>query len=194
MSATVHRDGAPHVGATAVPGVDWDMLTTGAVLIVENTLLADTTVMGDEVRIIAEAPTIQVTHFSSLDIRARDISTITITGESLTEATAVSEPTGLSEIAPGKMTIFPNPALGGRAQVSFRIDVETPVGQPVYLAVFDVTGRLVRTLESGSMLSGAGSARWDGLDNAGRPVAPGTYVFRLESGRHSQAARVILVR
>ncbi|MBK7188689.1 MAG: hypothetical protein IPH86_08470 [bacterium] len=52
--------------------------------------------------------------------------------------------------------------------------------QHAVLAVYTVDGRLVRTLLDGSLPAGAQTAHWDGTGgNDGRPVAPGTYLYRL---------------
>jgi len=56
-----------------------------------------------------------------------------------------------------------------------------PTGaQTVRLDVFDERGRRVRTLVDQHPGEGPQSVRWDGRDVAGRPVASGSYVARLE--------------
>ena len=50
------------------------------------------------------------------------------------------------------------------------------------LEVYDLTGRRVRVLVDGGETAKRGSAVWDGLDDAGRRVAPGSYLLRLEAG------------
>ena len=58
------------------------------------------------------------------------------------------------------------------------------------LAVFDIAGRQVRRLR----LSGSASpVTWDGTDENGGRVAPGTYLLRVD-GRRSTAGRVTIVR
>lgn len=49
----------------------------------------------------------------------------------------------------------------------------------VRLHVFDVAGRLVRTLVDGHTTAGGHVARWDGRDDNGRGVASGRYYYRL---------------
>lgn len=65
----------------------------------------------------------------------------------------------------------------------------------VRLTVHDLGGRLVRTLADGRLLSaGPHAADWGGVDGAGRPVAAGVYICRLEAGGVVDRTRMVLVR
>jgi hypothetical protein len=50
------------------------------------------------------------------------------------------------------------------------------------LGVFDSRGRRVRVLRTGRFEEGAWGEVWNGLDDKGSPVTPGTYSFRLFAG------------
>jgi len=52
----------------------------------------------------------------------------------------------------------------------------------VSLVVFDVEGRLVRTLVDGTLPEGRRTVPWNGLDDGGRSVSPGVYFSRLRFG------------
>jgi N-acetylneuraminic acid mutarotase len=65
---------------------------------------------------------------------------------------------------------------------------------PAKLAIYNTTGQLVRTLVDGSIEAGAHEIRWDGMDNAGRSVASGVYIYRLQSSDRVAAKRLTLVR
>jgi hypothetical protein len=84
----------------------------------------------------------------------------------------------------------PNPF---NPRTEIRFDLSEPV--PVRLLIYDVQGRLVRTLEGGSVKS-AGRHRsvWDGLDDRGAPVSSGVYFCRLEAGDYAEANRMALIR
>ncbi|MGD9547818.1 MAG: FlgD immunoglobulin-like domain containing protein [Candidatus Krumholzibacteriia bacterium] len=72
---------------------------------------------------------------------------------------------------------------------------ELPAQEAVSLHVFDLQGRLVRTLLSGQVVSqGRHEAHWDGRDDSGRQVASGTYFFRLEAGGQVEAKRAVLIK
>ncbi len=83
----------------------------------------------------------------------------------------------------------PNP-FNPRTTIGFYL----PDGGPVRLSVFDVAGRLVRTLVAGSMPRGSHEAVWDGRDSSGRTVASGSYLARLEFGGMVETVRMGLVR
>jgi hypothetical protein len=55
--------------------------------------------------------------------------------------------------------------------------------QDVRLRIYDVSGRLVRTLVNGSKEPGPYTAIWNGRDELGRSVASGNYFARIEMGR-----------
>ncbi|MFN0152073.1 MAG: choice-of-anchor B family protein [bacterium] len=62
------------------------------------------------------------------------------------------------------------------------------------LAVYDLSGRLVRTLVEGNRPVGPAIAQWDGEDNRGRRVAAGTYLYRLETPDGAQARKITVLR
>jgi hypothetical protein len=64
----------------------------------------------------------------------------------------------------------------------------------VRLTVHDVRGRLVRVLRDGSLPAGRHTERWDGRDAAGREVASGTYLLRLETADARAERKMVLVR
>lgn len=62
------------------------------------------------------------------------------------------------------------------------------------LAVFDLAGRLVRTLVDESMAAGGHEVVWDGRDASGREVGSGTYQARLSFGGRVEVVRMVMVR
>jgi len=69
-----------------------------------------------------------------------------------------------------------------------------PLDADVTLRVYDVRGRLVRTLVDERQTAGARAATWDGRDDRGASVASGAYVYRLQAGEVSLQRRMMLVR
>ncbi len=55
-----------------------------------------------------------------------------------------------------------------------------PTNQPVNLSIYDLSGRLIRTLVDELKEPGYYSVHWDGEDNAGRQVSTGIYLYRLQ--------------
>lgn len=64
----------------------------------------------------------------------------------------------------------------------------------VRLDVFDLGGRLVRTLVEGSRTKGAHQATWDGRDDEGRSLPSGTYICRMSTGGRTAGLKMTLVR
>jgi len=75
------------------------------------------------------------------------------------------------------------------------ISFDLPHQANVSLRIYDLTGRLVRTLLSNKVAgSGRNNVVWQGRDEAGRQVSSGVYFCRLEAGRYSESMRMVLVR
>jgi hypothetical protein len=64
----------------------------------------------------------------------------------------------------------------------------------VNLRVYDVLGRLVRTLVQDAMPAGTFEVQWDGRTAAGAQVASGIYFYRLETDRGQQVRNMVLVK
>ena len=69
-----------------------------------------------------------------------------------------------------------------------------PATQGVRLNIYDVQGRLVRTLLDEVRAAGANQVNWNGRDQAGRAAASSTYFARLESGGMTSVKPMVLVR
>jgi hypothetical protein len=93
--------------------------------------------------------------------------------------------------APSGIEAWPNVLrAGATTSVRYRL----PGAAAGSVRLFDVTGRLVRVLGREPLAPGAHALVWNGTDNSGRAVAPGTYFARLESTAGSSVARILLVR
>ena len=66
--------------------------------------------------------------------------------------------------------------------------------QHVNLAVYNVTGQLVRLLQSGDMETGRHEIIWDGTDDNGHGVASGVYFYKLTTEDHTEAKKMMLVK
>jgi len=84
---------------------------------------------------------------------------------------------------------YPNP-FNPRSTVVF----EVPAAGRVRLEVYDIAGRLVRTLLDADLPAGSHQASWDGNDSAGRGVASGSYSARLVVGGETLTSHLSLVR
>jgi hypothetical protein len=83
----------------------------------------------------------------------------------------------------------PNP-FRGTAAIRYTLAAPTHVT----LSIYDVSGRLVRTLVDGAMDKGENSSTWDGADNAGNRVGGGIFWMQMstENGYTSSKKMVVL--
>ena len=83
----------------------------------------------------------------------------------------------------------PNP-FGARTAIRF----DLPGPARVKLAVFDVEGRVVRTLTEGLWQAGRHSVAWNGKDEAGKHVSPGLYFVLMQAAEFSDMRKMMLLR
>jgi hypothetical protein len=83
----------------------------------------------------------------------------------------------------------PNP-FSGETTLRFSVSAAAS-GAPSEVAVYDVAGRMIRSL--GQCAAGAAeqSVAWDGTDRLGRPVGPGIYLLRVTAGGTSASRKVV---
>jgi len=82
----------------------------------------------------------------------------------------------------------PNPVGSGTV-----IRYTTSAPGAVRLSVFDLSGRHVRQLVNGMAGAGQHAIEWNRLDDAGRRVPPGVYLYRLSAGGLTEAKRVVVL-
>jgi hypothetical protein len=88
-----------------------------------------------------------------------------------------------------RLSSAPNP-FNPATTIAFAVDRAGPVS----LRIYDVRGALVRTLVDGTRPPGVHEAAWDGTDDAGRPVASGTYLYELVADGRRLVEKLSLVR
>ncbi|MCP4574059.1 MAG: hypothetical protein GY838_16995 [bacterium] len=83
----------------------------------------------------------------------------------------------------------PNP-FNPTTTISFEMEQDGPC----HLALYDLQGRLVRTLVMEDRRAGPGEAVWDGLDAQGSRAASGVYLARLRAAGVADLMKVTLVK
>jgi hypothetical protein len=102
---------------------------------------------------------------------------------------------GVAEEASRIFALLPNAPNPFCASTVVRFSL--PSRSPADLRVFDVRGRLVRTLvssESGELEPGIHTLAWDGRDDSGERVASGMYFTQLAAAGRSATIKTILLR
>lgn len=95
---------------------------------------------------------------------------------------------GTAPLAAGLEQNAPNP-FNPYTVIRYRL----PEAAQASLRIYDVQGRVVRTLVEGPLAAGEGIAAWDGKDDAGRGVTAGVYFYRLETERGENASRKMIL-
>jgi hypothetical protein len=103
--------------------------------------------------------------------------------------TGTDDPVPGVPAATGLLPAWPNPF-----NPATNIPFELSAGGHVGLAVYDVSGRMIRTLCDGIFEAGIHTVAWDGRDDSGRQVSSGVYFCRLRTGVYTASSRLVLLR
>ncbi|MCB1184235.1 Omp28-related outer membrane protein [bacterium] len=100
---------------------------------------------------------------------------------------------GVADRVPGALTVrdnVPNP-FNPRTLIRYRV---ADGGAPVALRIYDLQGRLVRTLVDRPRTAGEHGVVWDGRDDGGRALPSGTYFCRVAQGGATANLKMTLVK
>lgn len=84
---------------------------------------------------------------------------------------------------------YPNP-FNPMTEISFSLSHPSEIS----LRVFDMRGRMIRTILSSALPEGNHTAIWDGKDDSGRQVSSGPYFCRLVADKYQHVIKVMLVK
>jgi aminopeptidase N len=81
----------------------------------------------------------------------------------------------------------PNPFGSGGT----KLEIALPLGGSVRVVIYDIGGRVLRTLPLDDGAGGTRSLWWDGNDAAGQPAPPGVYYLRVSTSAGDVAKRLV---
>ena len=84
---------------------------------------------------------------------------------------------------------FPNPF-----NPSTSIRFALPEMSTVKLQIFDIQGKLVKTIVSADAVAGWHEMRWNGQDDKGQSAPAGVYLAKLQAGAHSRSIKMLLLK
>ena len=84
---------------------------------------------------------------------------------------------------------YPNPF-----NPSTTISYNLPIDSYVNISIFDVLGRSIKTLINKHMRAGKNFVHWNGLNDQGKLVAGGVYIYTIESGDYKESKKMILLK
>ena len=108
---------------------------------------------------------------------------------------ATTSPTTIIETKPKMPTIFylfknyPNPF---NPVTSFRYDL--PKDGLVNITIYDMMGRVVKTLVNSSQTAGYKSIRWNATNDRNEPVSAGLYLYTIQAGEFRQTKKMVLLK
>ena len=84
---------------------------------------------------------------------------------------------------------YPNPF---NPITSLRYDL--PEQAQVTLMIYDLMGRVVRTLVNIEQTAGYKSIQWNATNDAGSPVSAGVYLYKIQAGEFVQTKKMVLLK
>ena len=74
------------------------------------------------------------------------------------------------------------------------ISYEIPIGVQFTVSIFDITGKMIKTLISDKQSAGHGIIEWNGRNDIGKALPSGVYFYRLSSGKFTATRKFILLK
>ena len=84
---------------------------------------------------------------------------------------------------------YPNP-FNGYTVLSYSLPQESDIS----LIIYDLQGRLVKTVAEGQRNAGRFAASWDGTSNQGQSVSSGVYLAQLQAGNYVAKRKVVYLK
>ena len=143
---------------------------------------------------------IPITGGQAFELYARIEATVDIYGEKWTNerptfaAPAVANIESINRVETSLLPNYPNP-FNPETWIPYRLAEDADVT----LTIYDVGGRMVRTLDIGHNKSGVYESRdkaiyWDGKNDLGEDVASGVYFYHLSAGGYSATRRMVILK
>jgi hypothetical protein len=108
---------------------------------------------------------------------------------------ATTSPSVVVETKPKMPSIFylfqnhPNPF---NPVTSLRYDL--PEDGIVNITIYDMLGRIVKTLVNGSQMAGYKSIKWNATNDRNEPVSAGIYLYTIQAGEFRQTKKMVLLK
>ena len=84
---------------------------------------------------------------------------------------------------------YPNP-FNPETTISYQLATASKIN----LTIYNMEGKVVRRIESGTRDAGSYKIKWNGLDEKNQQVSSGVYFYRLDAGEFSDMKKMILIK
>jgi len=108
----------------------------------------------------------------------------------------IADPVAGPGVMPGLARLHeavPNP-FNPRTTIAFDVPGEVAGARHVRLAIYDVSGRLVRQLVDGAVETGTHAVVWDGISQRGSGAPSGVYFAQLRVGNVTDTRKLVMLR
>jgi hypothetical protein len=109
-----------------------------------------------------------------------------------TSVNSSDEPFSPDAVLEIQTAAYPNP-FRDNVMIGFKIPAEL-TGSSINVAIYDVSGRLLKELYDNRITTGNYSVSWDGTDSQGSTVNNGTYYYTVQINDNKYSGQVVLVK
>ena len=71
---------------------------------------------------------------------------------------------------------------------------ELPEDAIVNITIYDMVGRIIRTLVNDSQTAGYKSIQWNATNDRNEPVSTGLYLYTIQAGKFTQTEKMVLLK
>ena len=96
------------------------------------------------------------------------------------------------QLIPSKVTIYQNYPNPFNPITSLRYDL--PEDGLVNVTIYDMMGRIVKTVINSSQRAGYNSVQWNATNDRAQSVSAGLYIYRIQVGAFSETKKMVLVK
>jgi hypothetical protein len=96
------------------------------------------------------------------------------------------------QLIPSKVTIYQNYPNPFNPITSLRYDL--PKDGLVNITIYDMNGRIVKTLTNSSQRAGYKSVQWNATNDLAQSVSAGLYIYRIQVGEFSETKKMVFVK
>jgi hypothetical protein len=84
---------------------------------------------------------------------------------------------------------YPNPF-----NPTTHITFDLPVRSPLHLAIYDITGRIVKEWQFNNHKAGRHEIVWNGTNQLGQPISTGVYILRMKADGFTDTRKMVLMK
>jgi len=84
---------------------------------------------------------------------------------------------------------YPNPF-----NPTTHITFDLPVRSPLHLAIYDITGRIVKEWQFNNHKAGRHEIVWNGTNHLGQPISTGVYILRMKADGFTDTRKMVLMK